>query len=483
MLDIRLDPNLHGALPIYQQLVDQIEFLIKAGKLAHGSRLPSTRDLARQLGISRGAVVQAYPALCGRALCPSHVGRGTLVAAPDIGTAASAAADHAGKAGASRTASSAGAGPSAYLLAPDEPLFDDPRSLALLPSLTDTSHLPVGELRQSFNRVLRYPALLNTFRESAGDLTLRKLICERVLPTRGIEAGPEQVIVVPGSQYGAMLIALSLQESRRALHFGVPGYLGIPRNFARFGYELHGHAVDADGIRLGAARLGGDDLLYVMPEHHFPQCISLSDERRGQLLRLAAARDLLIIEDDYDSEFYYDRQPQPALKAVAAAHSVIYLGTFSKVLFNSVRLGYMVADAERIREMAALHWSLSRGTSGLMQRWVAELIACGALERHVGRMRSVYRRKRDSVAAVLKKTFPEWKFRNPGGGLQFFIALESSAEVRRVLAACDRTNLAIGAPWSYTTDDARSEPFIVVGFGAMPFARIQSALGELRRAL
>jgi DNA-binding transcriptional MocR family regulator len=98
-------------------------------------------------------------------------------------------------------------------------------------------------------------------------------------------------------------------------------------------------------------------------------------------------------------------------------------------------------------------------------------------------MRSVYRRKRDSVAAVLKKTFPEWKFRNPGGGLQFFIALESSAEVRRVLAACDRTNLAIGAPWSYTTDDARSEPFIVVGFGAMPFARIQSALGELRRAL
>jgi GntR family transcriptional regulator/MocR family aminotransferase len=118
-----------------------------------------------------------------------------------------------------------------------------------------------------------------------------------------------------------------------------------------------------------------------------------------------------------------------------------------------------------------------------MQRWVAELIACGALERHVGRMRSVYRRKRDSVAAVLRKTFPEWKFRNPGGGLQFFITLESSADVRRVLAACDRTNLAIGAPRSYTTDDARSEPFIVVGFGAMPFAQIQSALGELRRAL
>ena len=184
MLDIRLDPARNGALPLRRQLVDQIEFLIRSGKLADGARLPSTRDLARQLGISRGAVVQAYEELCSLDLCASHVGRGTRVVAPADETVS--CGDPVGVS-------------ERNLLAPDEPLFDDPRSRSLLPSLTDTAHLPVSELRQSFSRVLRYPALLNTFRESAGDLTLRRLICERLLPTRGIDASPEEVIVIPGS--------------------------------------------------------------------------------------------------------------------------------------------------------------------------------------------------------------------------------------------------------------------------------------------
>ena len=413
-------------------------------------------------------MVQAYEELCSLDLCASHVGRGTRVVAPADETVS--CGDPVGVS-------------ERNLLAPDEPLFDDPRSRSLLPSLTDTAHLPVSELRQSFSRVLRYPALLNTFRESAGDLTLRRLICERLLPTRGIDASPEEVIVIPGSQYGSMLIAMALRESRKVLHFGVPGYLGIPRNFARFGYTLHAHDVDSGGIRPGNAKLSHDDLLYLMPEHHFPQCFTLNQDRRNLILEQTISRNVLIIEDDYDSEFYYDRQPQSALKASAARRNVIYLGTFSKVLFNSVRLGYMVADAELIQEMAALHWSLSRGTNGLIQRWVSELLLSGALERHVRRMRNVYRRKRDNLATVLGKHFPEWTFRKPGGGLQFFIELESDAELRRVLAACDKTNIAIGAPWTYTVTDIPSRPFIVVGFGAIPFPQIQSALAELRRAL
>jgi GntR family transcriptional regulator/MocR family aminotransferase len=116
--------------------------------------------------------------------------------------------------------------------------------------------------------------------------------------------------------------------------------------------------VDGDGIRLDTARLNGDDLLYLMPEHHFPQCVTLDDARRRVILEQVESRDLLVVEDDYDSEFYYDRQPQPALKAVAAGRNVIYLGTFSKALFNSVRLGYMVAEAGLVQELAALHWSL-----------------------------------------------------------------------------------------------------------------------------
>jgi GntR family transcriptional regulator/MocR family aminotransferase len=349
--------------------------------------------------------------------------------------------------------------------------------------MADTAHLPVTELRQSFSRVLRYPALLNSFGESAGDLTLRKLICERLLPSRGIHARPEEVIVVPGSQYGAVLIALALQRSRKTVHFGVPGYLGIPRNFARFNYALHAHEVDTQGIVLGNTLLGADDILYLMPEHHFPQCIALDEARRGTILKQSVAQGVLIVEDDYDSEFYYDRQPQPALKASSSARNVVYLGTFSKILFNTVRLGYIVADAALVQEMAALHWSLSRGTNGLIQRWVADLLASGALERHVKRMRNVYRRKRDDFANLLGANFPDWTYRVPSGGLQFYIEIESGVELQRVLAACQRANLAIGTPWAYTLSESTLRPFIVIGFGAMPFARIKSALLDLRRSL
>jgi GntR family transcriptional regulator/MocR family aminotransferase len=193
---------------------------------------------------------------------------------------------------------------------------------------------------------------------------LRRLICERVLPERGIDAHPGEVLVVPGTQYGAVLIALTLAQGRRNLHFGSPGYLDIARNFARFGFKLRQHPVDADGITVAASSLGKDDVLYVMPEHHFPQCVTLGEARRVAISRAARENDLLVLEDDYDSEYHYDRRPRPALKADDACGSVIYLGTFSKTLFNSLRLGYVVADASLVREMATLHWSLSRGTSG-----------------------------------------------------------------------------------------------------------------------
>jgi GntR family transcriptional regulator/MocR family aminotransferase len=469
MLDIRLDPAANGALPIYRQLVDQIEFLIRSGKLPCGERLPSTRDLSQQLGISRGVVVQAYEELCIRNVCASHVGRGTEV----LTTGYPVTSSFTRGLGASE----------GTLLAPDEPIVDDPRSRSLLPSVADTAHLPVSELRRSFNRVLRYPALLNTSGESAGDLTLRKLICERLLPARGIAAKPEEVLVVPGSQYGAVLIALALQKSHNAVHFGVPGYLGIARNFARFNYALHAHDVDSGGIILGNTELGPGDVLYLMPEHHFPQCFTLDDERRKTIIEQSVRHDVMIVEDDYDSEFYYDHQPRAALKASAAGRNVVYLSTFSKVLFNTVRLGYVVADAALIQEMAGLHWSLSRGTNGLIQRWVAELLASGALERHVKRMRNVYRRKRDNLAGLLSAKFPDWTCSTPGGGLQFFVEIGSDAELQRVLSACQRANLAIGTPSVYTLPEVASRPFVVIGFGAMPFTQIKSALVDLRRML
>jgi len=470
MLQITLREG-RSTLPIHRQIADQIRFQIERGELDQGAILPSSRDLARELGVARGTVVLAYEELCTAGLCESRVGRGTMVR-PLTKRQQRASRGR-----------SFGSPQPRFLNTPDEPVDLDPRELSLLPSIADTEHLPITALRRGFDRVLRRPAHLKSFTESAGDPMLRRLICERLLPDRGIEAHPSEVLVVPGTQYGAVLIALTLAQSRRRLHFGAPGYLDIARNFSRFGFELRQHPVDADGIALATSDLGKDDVLYVMPEHHFPQCVTLSETRRATISRAVDRSDLLVLEDDYDSEYYYDRRPRPALKADDSCGGVIYLGTFSKTLFNSLRLGYVVADASLVRELATLHWSLSRGTSGVLQRWVAELLEEGTITSHTRRMRTVYRRKRDRIATLLRREFPDWRFAPPQGGLQFFLDLGSPRRASEVVGICRSEKLRVALPSNYVIGSESEQQFLVLGFGSVPLRQIESALLEVKRAL
>lgn len=470
MLQITLRED-HGSLPLHRQIVDQIRFQIEQGEIDPGMQLPSSRNLALELGIARGTVVFAYEELCAAGLCESCVGRGTIVKRP---------ADQRRRPVKTRAANS----PRRRLLnAPDEPINLDPRELTLLPSIADISHLPITALRRSFDRTLRYPSHLKSFTESMGDPMLRRLISEKILPDRGIEAHANEVLIVPGTQYGAVLIALTLAKSRRRLHFGAPGYLDIARNFARFGFDLKQHPVDTDGIALANSKLGKDDVLYVMPEHHFPQCVTLSDSRRAKIQTAIHRDNLIVIEDDYDSEYYYDRLPQPALKANDRCGGVIYLGTFSKTLFNSLRLGYVVAEPSLIQEMATLHWSLSRGTSGVLQRWVAELLDEGTITRHIRRMRTVYRRKRDRIANLLRREFSDWHFKPPSGGLQFFLNLGSPERAEQVIRICRDKRLRIALPSNYVMDGQSDQKFLVLGFGSVPLAQIEATLLEIKRAL
>jgi len=467
MLHIRINQD-QTASPLHRQIADQILFQIEQGEVLPGSRLPATRDLARELGVARGTVVLAYEELCSMGVCESRVGRGTTVSKGMI-RKANAASSH------------LLAPQNKTLITPDEPVNLDPRELSLLPSIADTEHLPITEMRRAFDRVLRFPGHLRTFSESAGDPLLRRLICEKILPERGINVDMSQVMIVPGTQYGSVLIALALAGMRKRIHFGSPGYLDFARNFARFGFEMVSHPVDQNGIDLSGNHFGQDDVLYIMPEHHFPQCVSLSDERKAAIERMAMDDNVLVIEDDYDSEYYYDRRPKPAMKAGKASHSILYLSTFSKTLFNNLRLGYLVADADLIRELATLHWSMSRGTSGLLQRWVAELISEGVIDRHVKRMRTVYCRKRDRIAERLHRDFPQWRFDLPKGGLQFFIDVGNTEQVKEVQSICADKKLKIASPSNYVLGpDGENSSFLVLGFGSVPLPQILMALSELK---
>lgn len=457
MLMIKIDDS-SDFLPIYIQLKQQITDQIRTGHLPAGTRLPSSRLLAQQLQISRGSVVKAYEELCADGVCISRVGLGTIVS--------------------EKYRESENQRSSQVMSAfdvPNEPLVHQKYGISLLPSIANTQFLPKSELRKAFDRTLRYPSRLTAFDESAGDYRLRKLICEKLLPERGIEAHPKNVLVIPGTQYSSVLMALTLIKQRHRLHFGEPGYLDIARNFARFGFSLHGHQMDNNGIQFDAP-FNHKDVLYLMPEHHFPQCITLSEERRSFVLNQAKDNHLLIIEDDYDSEIYYDRMPLPALKSADDGDNIIYTGTFSKTLFNSLRLGYIVANDDLIQEMASLHWSLSRGTSGVLQHWVAELLDNDTLKKHITKMRSVYLRKRDKVAQLLIQHFPDWSFDIPKGGLQFYLKVGSPELASKIVSGCRAMNIDLAHPSNYVFHDKHLMDFIIIGFGALDIEDIERAM-------
>ncbi|MHC0463075.1 MocR-like pyridoxine biosynthesis transcription factor PdxR [Kosakonia cowanii] len=457
MIELQLSRSA-TALPLFNQIEQQISWQIVQGQLKYGDDLPPSRDLARQLGVSRGSVVRAYEQLCLKQYCQSQTGRGTWIIYR------------------STTESSS---PGSAVT--DSPTADKflPGSLSLLPSHASTAHLPVSEFRQAFNRVLRYPDRLNQFGESAGHLELRQLICEKILPGRGISATPSEVLIIPGSQYGSLLLAMTIRHERSCFHFGDPGYLEFARNFSRFGYQLQPHGMDAEGIDITDFEPSSRDILYLMPEHHFPQCITLSDARRSDIIQLSIRNQVLLLEDDYDSEFYFDHAPRPALRASAASKHVVYMSTFSKVLFNTVRLGYLVADTPLVQQMASLHWGLSRGTSGLLQQWVTELIKCGSYERHTRRMRTVYRHKRDDIVSLIRQYLPDALFSVPSGGLQLYLTFSDPTKTQYIHNWFSANNIQVAVTQNYVFDINSTPLFIIIGFANIDINEFREVLKRL----
>ena len=224
-----------------------------------------------------------------------------------------------------------------------------------------------------------------------------------------------------------------------------------------------------------------------MPEHHFPQGVTLSPERRGGLLQLAEQNDALIIEDDYDSEFYFDRHPLPALKAIDCTGKVIYMGTFSKVLFNGLRVGYIVAHPTIIQELINLRWRIEGGTSLVLQLWLAELLNSGTVERHLRRMRVKHRTKRNLIANYLGQCFPDWQWSLPDGGLQFWIELPCQQDAELVIQQVKKQGIQLFSGLEYCTvnciNDRHSEKsknYLILGFGAVTEAQIHQAFARLK---
>jgi GntR family transcriptional regulator / MocR family aminotransferase len=473
MLHIELQRH-RSHSPYYLQILEQIRSNILSGELSAGMQLPPSRQLAIELGIARRTVVIAYEELCAQGYCVSRVGQGTIIA--PIGKI-SPTKLHSPIAGlpqwlALETSAASENSPS---------ITQKQKSpICFAPSLAQTDRLPIKAMQQAFQSVMQTASThFQEYDRNNGHPALLEAICQNVLPARGIQATPEQVIITHGSLHSSCLLAKLFAPYGGSISYGDPGYLAIPANFTEQGILGLSCAVDAEGVCL-TREARSARFHYVMPEHHFPQGVTLSPERRGLLLELADRHDALIVEDDYDSEFYFDRHPLPALKATDLSERVIYLGTFSKVLFNGLRLGYIVAHPTIIERLIGLRWQQEGATSVVLQLWLAELLNCGAVDRHLRRMRVHYRRKRNLIADYLRHNFPDWQWQMPSGGLQFWIELPPQQNSTQVVQQWLERGVQIFSGVDYCDRETKKgKNYLILGFGGVTEEQIYQAFSQV----
>ncbi|HSC82970.1 MAG TPA: PLP-dependent aminotransferase family protein [Pseudomonas sp.] len=462
-----------------RQLYQALRERILDGRLPGGTRLPASRDLASLLGISRNTVTRAFDQLYAEGYVAGRVGAGTYVAE---------------LAGVVRPAPlvAAGPAPSAALQRLDlyhlsKPLEGAPRAFRVGVPAFDL--FPFETWARLSARFWRKPSPARLgYGDPAGDGQLRELIAAYLRNSRGLHCDPAQIVVTCGAQQAISLCAQLLVQPGDRVAVENPGYRAAGHAFAVAGAQLQGIAVDAEGLDTAELeQVAGCRLAYVTPSHQYPTGVTLSLARRLELLDWAERHDGWIVEDDYDGEYRYSGTPLAPLAALDRQGRVLYVGTFCKIAFPALRLGYLVlppALAEPFARRRALDMRHSEiGTQAVM----AEFIAAGHFQRHIRRMRSAARNRRDALLAG-------WPAAVPGcaalptveAGLHLCVRVASLAREHELIAAAQRVGVELNGLSSYWLPDSSTpeeqRAGLVLGFAAVPEADIARALQLLRTA-
>lgn len=387
-LPLMLPPRTAGA-PAIRWLYASIRAGILDGSLAPGSRLPATRDLARQYRLARGTVIAAFDRLRAEGYIESRVGSGTRVAAQLPGRPARAATPGRPRAPAPAYRLSAFGGrvrPFRYF---DE---DDAATTRAFRSNQPALDLVPTALwaRLASRRLRRAAPGLLLGSDPLGLRALREEVAQYLVTSRGVRCDPGQVAILSGTQEALDVVARLFLDPGDRVAIETPGYIGATLTFGALDAEVAPVRVDAEGLDPGDPALAGARLVYVTPAHQFPLGVSMSLPRRLALLEWARAAGALILEDDYDSEFRYSGRPLPALQGLDPHGRVLFTGSFSKVLFPSLRLGYLVVPEALVERVRAVLSITTRHAPVLDQAVLADFIAGGHFARHIRRMREVY---------------------------------------------------------------------------------------------
>jgi GntR family transcriptional regulator/MocR family aminotransferase len=453
--DLLLTLDRDGAEPLHRQIATSIRDGIKDGRLRRGSALPPTRTLATGLNVSRGVVVEAYQQLRAEGYLASRSGGYTEVAA-EAETPAEALS---------------------------EPVTSAEPRISFRYGRADPAQFPRAAWLRSVSRVLNQ-APNDRFGYSSGQGTpeLRQALAAYLNRVRGTSASPHNIVICNGFAQGiSLLIQVLASNNLRRLAVEDPSAADdLLVASAAHGVELVPVPVGPDGLQADLLEESGADAVLVTPSHQWPTGAVLGPDGRTALLRWAKRRNGLIIEDDYDAEYRYDRAPVGALHGLAPEH-VVYAGTASKTLAPGLRLGWLILPGWLVGPVAEAKIAADRGSSTIDQLTFADFLTRGEFDRHLRRMRPVYRRRRDTLLTALGRELPGLRPDGISAGFHLVAWLPSGLDEAAVVAAAARYGVGVFGLAPYRM--MPGPPGLLFGYAGLPDHTITEAITLLSRAL
>ena len=483
-MELSLVLDTHAKETLQAQVFDQLRDKILEGQLKPGMVLPPSRILAERTNVSRNTVVLAYERLADEGYIESRGTAGTFVSAtlPDdllsiAGGNGTAANGH------SATANSA---PLGFTGRPVGVMYPGRARPAF--DFWVGRPAPSGFPLKAWKRILARKIAgagysLTEYGDPAGYAELRTAIAEHLGPARGMVTHSDQVIITSGSQDGLNLFCRLFKGSDYPIYIENPCYQGAAYLFEQTDHDIIPIPVDENGLDVDQLPRNRGGIVYVTPSHQYPTGVTLSLERRMNLLKWAEATNSVIIEDDYDSDFRYDGPPLTALAGLDRSRRVLYLGTFSKSLGAGLRIGFVVVPQALSAATRNAKSQMNNGQPWLDQSVLAEFIVTGAFDRHLRRMRQLYKARRDCLRASLEENFGEVALTGEAGGLHIVWRLPEGSppahELERIAYVKGIGIYALNSGGAHDFDGSANRDAVVLGYSSLKEPEIERAIKRL----
>lgn len=481
---MRIPLERQSTTPLYRQIEDHLRRNILAGSLPEGTRLPATRQLADELGVSRITVKNAYAELESAGLVAMREGSGTYVLSPSPNPRLLINTENFSW---PRWQLDATLGDEENPPVTLQPRSSHPQPVAFT-GVGDPRQFPLKDFYKALQTVIRRDGVsaLTYGDFNAGYVPLRETITH-ILASQGIQTRAENVLITSGSQQALALVCQTLLKPGDVVLVESPTYNLALDLFRALGLKVVGVPIDDQGLRIDLLEemlpTYYPRLIYTIPNFQNPSGACLSIARRREMLMLAERYNIPILEDDFVGDLRYDGRAQPAIKALDPGGRVIYIGTFSKMLMPGLRVGYLLADGPIFKRLARHKRVGDLTTSTLMQRTLNEYVSVGRYQKHLQRSCRIYRKRRDAMLAAIRKYLPTVQVDPPQGGLFLWLRLKGDVSSSQLLAQALKEGVEFAPGTRFFPNPAEGEPYLRLNFAVRTPDEIELGVRRLAMAL